>query len=226
MRYRHEYKYQLSAAQAALLSAKASAILLRDIHAGTDGTYLVRSLYFDDVADSCLWDSLAGGEPRSKFRLRYYGNDFSTLRLEKKTKSHGVGKKEYCPVSPAEYEAMIQGSFPTDLSEMTPIKRRLLTEIAVRGMMPKTIVTYSREAFVYAAGNVRVTFDRALTSADDFSGFRSMSYHERPVYALGECVMEVKYDELLPRHIRDILQTDRLVWTAFSKYYHCRSLNL
>ena len=81
MRYRHEYKYLLSAEQDAMLAAKTSAILLRDAHAKQNGRYIVRSMYLDDAFDSLLKDNLAGGETRVKYRLRYYDSDPGTLRL-------------------------------------------------------------------------------------------------------------------------------------------------
>ena len=96
MSVRHEEKYALGADQDALLAAKTAALLPRDAHAGADGRYLVRSLYLDDARDALLWDNLAGGEPRVKYRLRYYGDDPATLRLEKKTNQRLLGKKEFC----------------------------------------------------------------------------------------------------------------------------------
>jgi len=35
-------------------------------------------------------------------------------------------------------------------------------------------------------------------------------------------VLEVKWDELMPSHIRENMLIDNLQWTAFSKYYLCR----
>lgn len=226
MSARHEYKYALAADQDALLCAKAAALMPRDIHAGPAGSYVVRSLYLDDAFDSCLWDSLSGGEPRAKFRLRYYGSDAGTLRLEKKRKRDGMGRKESCRVTPGECARLLRGEPVLPAPDDAPERLRLLTEINTLGLTPKIIVTYDREAFVYPGGNVRVTFDRALTSSDDLTHFLTGDYPQRPVYAMGACVMEIKWDTLLPRHIKGALQTDGLTWTAFSKYYWCRTLHL
>lgn len=225
MSLRHEYKYRISAAQSALLANKAAALMLRDPHAGPDGSYLVRSLYLDDALDTCLWDNLAGGEPRAKYRLRYYGDDLSTLRLEKKSKRRGLGVKEHCLLTPEEGRALLRGEFPA-VENCEPLKQRLLTEAAMYGLQPKIIVTYAREAMVYPGGNVRITFDRALTSSGELDRFFSGDYAQRPVFALGESILEVKWDELFSRHITEVLQTDRLNQTAFSKYYWCRKLHL
>jgi hypothetical protein len=39
-------------------------------------------------------------------------------------------------------------------------------------------------------------------------------------------MVEVKFDELLPDFIYELLQSSRLVQTAFSKYYLCRRYNI
>lgn len=226
MTERTELKYLLSADTAALLAVKAAALMPRDAHAGSDGCYTVRSLYFDTPSDACLWESVAGGDPRAKYRLRYYGDDPASVRLEKKTKHRQLGHKDSCRLTPEELSALLRGEPVFPAPEAEPVKRRLLTEMAVRGFVPKVIVTYSREAFVYPGGNVRVTLDRALTSSHETGHFLTPGYAERPVYASGQCILEVKFDALLPRHIRDTLQTEELVRTAFSKYYHCRMLHL
>ena len=226
MSVRHEEKYVLPADRDALFAAKSAALLHRDVHAGPDGSYLVRSLYLDDAHDSCLWDNLAGGEPRVKYRLRYYGDDPATLRLEKKTKQRGLGKKEFCPISPGEYAALLRGEALSLVPEAEGLKRRLLAEIGMRGLAPKVIVTYAREAFTFPAGNVRITLDRGLTSSNETARFLTGDYAARPVYHLGASVLEVKYDELLPLHIRSVLQTESLIRTAFSKYTACRRVHL
>lgn len=50
----------------------------------SDGTYLVRSLYFDDRYNSCLMDNENSIDKRYKYRIRTYNNDLSTIHLEKK----------------------------------------------------------------------------------------------------------------------------------------------
>ena len=226
MRARHEDKYALPADQDALLAAKAAAVMARDEHAGPNGSYLVRSLYLDDANDALLWDNLAGGEPRVKYRLRYYGDDPATLRLEKKTKQRTLGTKEQCPITAEEFAALLRGEALFLAAEADGVKRRLLTEIGMRGLTPKVIVTYAREAFTFPAGNVRVTFDRGLTSSAETDRFLTGDYAARPVYHPGASVLEIKYDELLPRHIRGVLQKESLIRTAYSKYTACRLVHL
>ena len=55
----------------------------------SDGTYLVRSLYFDDRYNSCLMDNENSIDKRYKYRIRTYNNDLSTIHLEKKAYAKG-----------------------------------------------------------------------------------------------------------------------------------------
>ena len=58
--YRHEYKYMIDAGQKAVLKLRAQGVLERDAHAGADGAYLIRSLYFDSPDDACFMKMRTG----------------------------------------------------------------------------------------------------------------------------------------------------------------------
>lgn len=225
-RYRHEYKYLLDPRQEALLRLRAAGVMQPDPHVRADGSYLIRSAYFDDAEDSCLEENLSGSDPRSKFRLRYYNGDTNRIQLEKKSKRRSMCLKEACPVTREECEIFLRGGVPAIRPEDPEIRKKLFTEVLTRGLRPVTIVTYERIPFVYRAGNVRVTFDRKLSSAGELDKFLSGDYSRRPVFPLGQSLMEVKWDEVMPRHIREALQEDHLEWTAFSKYFMCRTVHL
>lgn len=226
MRYRHEYKYQINAIQEAILNVQLMGLMKADSHAGIDGKYIVRSLYFDDIYDSCLWDNLAGSDPRSKIRIRYYNHDTDYITLERKTKKRGMTLKESCRLSLQECKLLTEGENVEILDDMDDMKKTLLLDIQQRGLMPKIIVTYERIPYIYPAGNVRVTFDRCLSSSNEVQKFLTGNYQSRPVFPTGMSILEVKWDEVMPRHIRDAIHVEKLVWTAFSKYYMCRTIHL
>lgn len=225
-RFRHEYKYMLDAKQEGILQIKVMGIMGCDPHVQTDGAYLVRSVYFDDVHDSCLSENLSGSDPRSKFRIRYYNSDNSWISLEKKSKVRSMCLKASCRLTVEEYELLLHGRVPAITGDMPEVKKRLLAEVWPRGLVPKVIVTYERVPFIYRGGNVRVTFDRKITSSEDLHRFLSGDYAERPVLPRGYSILEVKWDEVMPRHIKDILQLEGLRWSAFSKYFMCRIFHL
>jgi len=225
-RYRHEYKYYLNYQQYNILLLKAKGFLSLDSHVDSTDSYTIRSLYFDDINNSCFYENEAGSDPRAKYRIRYYNNDISRINLEKKIKTRGMTLKESCDLTIAECQKLISGKI-IDFSDNTPtIKKRLLSEMMIKNMMPKIIVTYERIPFVYSVGNVRITFDKNICSSNQTENFLFGNYINRPVLSPGTSILEVKWDEIMPKHIKDIMKLDDLQWTAFSKYYMCRRYHL
>ena len=106
MAYRHEWKHVISPADLLVLRQRLPLLREWDPHA-TGGEYLVRSLYFDNAADTILWEKLDGVNVREKFRLRYYNGDPTFLRLEKKSKINGLCLKQTAPLSPAQAQALL-----------------------------------------------------------------------------------------------------------------------
>ena len=225
-RYRHEYKYMIDARQEGILQVRASGVTQRDPHVRNDGTYLIRSAYFDDIYDTCLMENLGGTDPRSKFRIRYYNSDTGRILLEKKSKVRGMCLKESCKISADECEQFLHGEIPGFDASASATKKVLFTEVQLRGLTPKVIVTYERIPFIYGGGNVRITFDRKITSSNEIFRFFSGDYVERPILPCGQSILEVKWDEIMPRHIKDVMLLESLKWTAFSKYYMCRMLHM
>lgn len=225
-RFRHEYKYMIDTKQEAVLNLKASALMQKDRYAMENGYYRITSLYFDDYQNSCFYENEMGTDPRSKFRVRYYNNDTERLKLEKKTKKHGMTYKESCPITKEQCQMLMNGIIPSVTEEMSKIEAELFSEMKLRNMMPKVIVSYDRVPFVYRAGNVRITFDKNLTASGDIVDFLKGTFSKRPIMEQGQVVMEVKWDELLPSHIKDNIHIDGMQWMTFSKYYLCRKYNL
>lgn len=225
-RFRHEYKYMINAKQEAILQIRAAGVMQPDPHVRADGSYLVRSVYLDDIHDTCLSENLSGSDPRSKYRIRYYNSDTSLIFLEKKSKLRSMCLKESCGLTVQECEIFLSGGVPAVTEDMPPDKKRLFTETLLHGLVPKAIVTYDRIPFVYGGGNVRLTFDRNISSSLELDRFLSGNYTQRPVLPCGQSIFEVKWDSVMPRHIKDTLEIEGLSWTAFSKYFMCRMFHL
>lgn len=218
--YRHEFKYMVDSYDEQVILSKVRSVLTADIHSDPSGVYTVRSLYFDDIDDTCFYENDSGIDDRSKYRIRFYNDDPSVLRLEKKIKKHGMTRKESCLITADECSLLCRGgSIP--LSD-DPVKNNLFSDFLIRGLMPKVIVTYERIPFVYGPGNVRITFDTRLSASYEVDKFLECTYRRRAVYDPGNSILEVKFDDYLPRHIREMIQTDDLIRCRFSKYYMCR----
>ena len=89
------------------------------------------------------------------------------------------------------------------------------------GLRPKTIVDYTREPFIYAPGNVRVTLDYNIRTGMNCTEFLSPTRVSIPTGA-SPIILEVKWDEFLPSIIQSAVQLDSRHATAFSKYAACR----
>ena len=182
--------------------------------------YQIRSLYFDDVADSCMDENESGIDKRNKYRIRIYDTPGETIHLEIKEKYRGLTKKTSCSLTMEEYEKIALGyhrSLP--VCDRAPLNK-LKVQMACNKMEPKVIISYERTAFVHPSGNVRITFDRNIMASricEDF--FEEHVSGHVPVLPTGMHVLEVKYDELLPDMIAKQLEIGKLRQTAFSKYY-------
>ena len=84
--YRNEWKYEISRSDLITIRQRMRAVAKPDAHTGPDGSYQVRSLYFDTPSDQALREKIDGVNVREKFRIRYYNGDTSLIHLEKKRK--------------------------------------------------------------------------------------------------------------------------------------------
>lgn len=78
---RRELKYRIGTQELYVLKDRLAAVLRPDPHNGGSG-YAVRSLYFDSLSDSDFEDKTDGYDCRQKIRMRVYGGDAETIRLE------------------------------------------------------------------------------------------------------------------------------------------------
>ena len=99
--------------------------------------------------------------------------------------------------------------------------RELYSKIYQQGLRPKTIVDYTREAFVYSAGNVRVTLDENIRTGLFGLDFLNPDCPLIPIENQ-PIILEVKWDQFLPTIIRDAVLLKGRHTTSFSKYAESR----
>lgn len=240
MDFRHEYKYIISIPQSLILQNRLSEIMKRDANSDSTGGYEIRSIYFDDIDNSCYKQNEAGTDPRAKYRIRSYNASPDKIVLEKKIKQNGMTRKLQEKLTKEQYKVLVgnalnrertealraDGEMDISFFEQPPLVQELLLLKQMRLMQPKVIVAYERTPFIEEAGNVRVTFDDRISSSVDFEDFFKKELHKRPIMPVGETLMEVKFDEFLPAYIKEVLELGRLSQTTFSKYYLCRRYSL
>ena len=226
LKYRHELKYVISAAQIPLLKSRIANLMQPDPHAGADGIYNIRSLYFDDYSNRCFYENENGTDPREKFRIRIYNHSPQRITLECKRKECGRTQKTACPLTLEQAQLLIQGKPLPQMETLPPLLKKLTLEMRTRGLHPVVIVEYERIPYVYKNGNVRVTFDTQISSSSHVADFFSETLPRRPVMPVGQHLLEVKFDEYLPDFIYRSLNIGSLCQSAYSKYYLCRKYAL
>ena len=225
-KWRHEFKYVSPEYILTYLQKRVGAVIHRDTHTGEQGYYAIRSIYFDDLYNTCYRENEDGTDPREKFRIRAYNCDTSRISLELKQRERGKCHKIATSIPLSVCEEIMAGNIPRVHTETPYLLKKLVMQMQSRALRPVVIVSYERVPFVYAAGNVRITFDRNIRSSAHIQGFFDRTLASRPVLESATNMVEVKYDEFLPDFINEVLQTGRLQQTSFSKYYLCRRYNL
>ena len=218
--YRHEWKHEISLSDRLVLRRRLQAVAQTDAHA-EGGKYAIRSLYFDNLADKALREKLDGVSRREKFRIRFYNGDTRVIHLEKKCKCGGLGLKLSAAVTAEEAQDLVDGRLDWMPGSGRPLVQELYSKMKSQGLRPRTIVDYTREPFVYAPGNVRVTLDYGIRTGLGCTDFLNPDCVTVPA---GESltILEVKWDAYLPFVIRDAVQLEGCRSSAFSKYAVCR----
>lgn len=220
MDFRHEWKHEINYGDLLILRQRLKAVMKPDVHT-IGGSYFIRSLYFDNFEDKALREKIDGINCREKFRIRYYNHDPSIIHLEKKSKWNGLGNKQSADLTAQEAQKIVDGDWDWMRSAEHGLIRELYSKMQTQQLRPKTIVDYTREPFVYAPGNVRVTLDYDIRTGLGCTDFLNSDH---PTIPAGDSpiILEVKWDEFLPDVIRSAIQLESRRVSAFSKYAQCR----
>lgn len=221
--YRHELKYQISMADYLAIRQRLSPVMKLDEHAREDGQYTIRSIYFDNLDDKALREKINGVQKREKFRIRYYNDNLSFLVLEKKIKWNSLCRKIDVRLTKEECRALLKGDIRWMMAHPSHLVRELYCKMVSQQLRPRVLVSYIREPYVYAAGNVRVTFDSHIRSTLFHRSFLEERISDIDVADNpGNIILEVKFDAFLPEVIQSLLQTENIRQQSYSKYGACR----
>ena len=233
--YRHELKYKISYPDYLAMRSRLRPVMKADPHAAAGGRYLVRSVYFDNLNDKALREKIDGVAKREKFRIRYYNDDLSYIVLEKKMKIGSLCLKCSAPITEEECRKILSGGRSSitdggrgsmrngDLSFMKEhpqeLVRELYAKMTCQLLRPRVLVSYTREPFIYQAGNVRVTFDSDIRTSLFHQEF--LTKEAAGISATDEpqdVYLEVKFDAFLPEVVQDLIRVKGIRQHAFSKY--------
>lgn len=220
--YRHELKYRINLPEWALLRCRLPAVVHRDPHAGENGEYMIRSLYFDDYWNTAYEEKEIGVLTRHKYRIRIYNCQDDLIRLERKSKYGAYIWKQSAPLTRQETEWLLEGEYGFLMQTPHPLLHEFYYECTSRIMRPRVIVDYDREPFILEAGDVRITFDKHIRAGmGRFEGFFDPELPTVEVMPGDSMIMEVKFTQFLPKMVRKILPPASSELTAASKYVLC-----
>lgn len=219
---RHEVKVFITLSDYISIKNRLKNFATLDKNAGDNGIYHIRSLYFDNFNDKALMEKISGFNNREKFRIRFYNHNHSFIRLEKKSKSNGLCYKSSALLTKEECEKILNGDIEFLKNSNKDVLNEFYCKLKYQCLKPKTIVDYTREAYIFNTGNIRITVDRNIKS-----GLYSTNIFDPNLPTLGlvndnPIILEIKYDNFLPDIIRDLVQTNTRRQTAVSKYAACR----
>lgn len=222
VKFRHELKHYINFSDYISIKSRLRSIMHIDKNANENNEYKIRSLYFDNVYDKALMVKVIGVPKRHKFRIRFYNDNHEFIRLEKKSKIRGLCLKDSEKITKEECEKIINGDIEFLRDSNKKLFIDLYSEMKGNLLRPKTIVDYTREAYIYPIGNVRITFDKSVRT-----GLNNINMFDDNLATIETIdnkyiVLEVKFDEFLPQIIRDIIQVKERRATSISKYEAAR----
>lgn len=219
--FRKEIKYVISKIDFLRLTKHLDALMQRDKN-GVNGTYIVRSQYYDSIGDRDLYDNLDGVMEKRKIRVRTYSPDDQYAKLEYKCKSNTDGKKYSLDITRKEALSMEKQKYGFLMNYEEALAKTLYVKLMQGGYMPKTIVEYKRTAYMHAVSDVRITFDTDIKTAIVPYGIFSNELSYVPLIEGDRGVLEVKYNDFIPYTLKQVIQEINSLPEASSKYSKAR----
>lgn len=224
-RFRHELKYLIGHYEYMILRKRLIPNLQLDKNVNERGVYNIRSLYFDDCYNKSLFEKLSGLKEREKFRIRIYNKEDKLIKLERKEKINDLTYKEQVEISRKDYENILKGNIAFLKNSNSNLLKYFYTQIVSRHLKPVVIVDYNREPYMLKFKNIRITFDKELKT-----GLTSTNIFDKNLVLLNVLespliILEIKYDDFLPSHIKNLMQISVSKKVSISKYTICRKHN-
>jgi len=121
---------------------------------------VINSIYFDTEQLSLAQNNLSGISKRSKYRVRWYNDDFKNLSYEIKSKSNNLGKKTILKTN---QDLKDFDNFYSIKNKFLNQKENLffLSKISYYDLKPIVKVSYLRSYYIYNH-KVMITYDKNL----------------------------------------------------------------
>lgn len=227
---RYEYKYLILESVVPAIRAAVRTTSKIDRYAGPDGTYRIRSLYFDTEKFDLFWANEREQPDRFKLRARMYPGKTSPVFLEVKRRVLDVIVKSRAAVPMEHWREIIAGKDEA-LKALPPYVRanalKFLAPFHRHHIRPVLLVDYEREAYISEIDSyARLTFDRKIVVQEqdklDFEAiptrWRSVDHRAQTRTQEPISVLELKFERRPPRWMVALVQRLDLIRYSFSKY--------
>lgn len=223
--HRYEFKYLISGDTRAAVLCALENRMERDSYSTEDGSYFVRSLYFDTSSFRCHRDKEDGLHSRYKFRIRSYSAELcEPVFLELKGKYDNlVYKHRQLLRADGLADAMEGGigalcSHVMEGEKYNGVGRHFVADCFRSRLAPSLVVDYSRTAFENSANpDFRATLDTAVTARK--SGRNGVPCGHCQDLAPSFSVLEIKFRYHLPAWFHRMVQGYQLCRVPFSKFH-------
>lgn len=220
---RREEKYALHQHEAIYFANQFDQLLMKDSFS-ENGSYMVRSLYFDTITDRDFFEKINEQNFRRKIRLRIYDPADQTAKLEIKQKENVFQKKRSLTLSKEDALELIDGNYSVLFNYKDELADELYSLMTMGIYRPKTIIEYQRKAYMTKENDIRLTFDseiRVTESSYDLFDENLLLY---PIADANYVIFEAKYNRFMLSYVSDIIsEIDRRSVTS-SKYIMGRSI--
>jgi len=227
---RYEYKYLVPERLVRAIRSAARTTSRIDKYAGPDGTYRIRSLYFDTPCFDLYLANEREQADRFKLRARVYPGKPSPVFLEVKRRVLDVIIKTRAAV-PADRWRDVLAGHEAALSGLSSSTRssalRFLAPYHRHHIRPVLLVEYEREAYISDVDSyARLTLDRkiAVQSREELDleanpgQWRPIDHVAQTRTAEPVSVLELKFERRPPAWMSALVKNLDLVRFSFSKY--------
>lgn len=227
---RYEFKYLVPERLVPEIRAAVRTTSKLDKYAGPDGTYLIRSLYFDTDRFDLYWANDREQADRYKMRARVYPGKTAPVFLEVKRRVMDVIVKTRAAVPMDRWRDVLAGRSEA-LEALSPGTREgalnFIKRVHRHHLRPVMLVEYEREPYVSEFDTyARLTFDRKIIIQPkeelDFEAnprrWRAVDHTVQTRTREPVCVLELKFERRPPSWMVSFVKRLDLVRYSFSKY--------
>lgn len=223
--HRYEFKYLVEGDTLRAVLDALQKRMERDAHSAPNGSYFVRSVYFDTASFRYHQEKEAGLHSRYKFRIRSYAREWKApVFLELKGKHDNLVFKHRQELDVEGLSrAMEQGisslcGFLLQSRGCNGVGHRFAVDCFRERLSPSLVVDYRRTAFESAANpDFRATLDQEVTARK--SGRNGEALGHSLDLSPRSSILEIKFLYHLPSWFHRLMQAYELRRVPFSKFH-------